>query len=136
MIGLVVITHGQMAIECLRSAEMIIGPVAACRAISIDRSCSVDEAKACLAQAIAEVGTDDEGVLIMTDMFGGTPTNVAADFLESGRVDILTGVNLPMLIKSASLRTQKSLVELADFLRDYGQQAIVRPSDLLKSKIK
>ena len=132
MIGLVVLTHGQMAAECLRSAEMIIGPIAACRAISIDGSCSVDEATACLAQALDEVGGDDDGVLILTDMFGGTPTNIAADFLASGRVDILTGINLPMLIKAASVRTQKNLTGLAEFLCEYGQQAILRPADLLK----
>ena len=134
MIGLVIITHGQLAAECLRSAEMIIGPIADCRAISIDRSCSVDDATACLTQALSEVGADEEGVLILTDMFGGTPTNIAADFLASGRVDILTGLNLPMLIKAASARSQKDLNRLADFLREYGQQAILRPADLLKSQ--
>ena len=132
MIGLVVLTHGRMAAECVRSAEMIIGPIADCRAISIDRSCSVDEATACLAQALEEVGGDD-GALILTDMFGGTPTNIAANFLVSGRVDILTGINLPMLIKAASVRAQKDLCGLAEFLREYGQQAILRPADLLKS---
>ncbi len=136
MIGLIVITHGQLAAECLRAAEMIIGPIAACRAVSVDRSCSVDEATACLAQAVAEVGDDEDGVLILTDMFGGTPTNIAADFLAAGRVDILTGINLPMLIKAASVRDQKNLVGLADFLRDYGQQAILRPAELLKARSK
>jgi PTS system mannose-specific IIA component len=134
MIGLIVITHGQMAQECLRTAEMIIGPIACCRAISIDRSCSVGDATASLSQAVAEVGADGEGVLILTDMFGGTPTNIAADFLAVGQVDILTGVNLPMLVKAAGVRGQKDLVSLAGFLREYAQQAIMRPADLLKSK--
>lgn len=135
MIGLIIITHGQMATECLRTAELIIGPIAGCRAISVDRICSVSEATANLAQAIDELNADD-GVLILTDMFGGTPTNIAADFLAAGRVDILTGINLPILIKAASVRAQKNLVELAEFLREYGQQAILRPADLLKTRIK
>jgi PTS system mannose-specific IIA component len=111
---------------------MIVGPIANCRAISIDRSCSVDEATDCLAQAVSEVGADGEGVLVLTDMFGGTPTNIAAEFLDAGRVDILTGLNLPMLIKASSARSQKNLVELVNFLHSYGQQAILRPADLLK----
>ncbi len=135
MIGLIIITHGQMATECLRTAELIIGPIADCRAISVDRSCSVSAVTANLAQAIDELNADD-GVLILTDMFGGTPTNIAADFLAAGRVDILTGINLPLLIKAASVRGQKNLVELAEFLREYGQQAILRPADLLKTRMK
>jgi len=134
MIGLVVITHGQLAVEFLRTAEMIIGPIGGCRAISIDRNSSVDEATVSLRQAIAEVGGDDEGVLILTDMFGGTPTNIAADFLAGGRIDILTGINLPMLIKAARARYQRDLTELAELLREYGQQAILRPADLLNNK--
>jgi len=133
MIGIVVISHGQMAVECLRTAEMIIGQIPRCYAISIDRTCSVEEATASLSQAIAEVGADEDGVLILTDMFGGTPTNIAADFLTSASVDILTGMNLPMLIKAASARSHQDLVGLAVFLHEYGKQAILRPLDLLKS---
>ena len=125
-----------MAAECVRSAEMIIGPIACCRAISIDRNCSVDKATDSLTLAVAEVGADGDGVLILTDMFGGTPTNIAADFIVPGQVDILTGVNLPLLIKAASARTQKDLVEFADFLRGYGQQSILRPAELLKARSK
>lgn len=136
MIGLIIITHGQMAAECLRTAEMIIGPIVGCRAISIDRSCSVSDATSILAQAIDELSSGSDGVLILTDMFGGTPTNVAADFLAVGHVDILTGINLPILIKAAGAREQKNLIELAVFLREYGQQAILRPADLLKSRMK
>lgn len=134
MIGLVVLTHGQMAAECLRSAEMIVGPIAGCRAISIDRSDSVDDATNALAAALSEVGSDDDGVLIITDMFGGTPTNIAANFLEVGKVDILTGLNLPLLIKATSCRQTMALDELSSFLCSYGQQAILRPAELLKRR--
>ena len=136
MIGLIIISHGQLASECLKTAEMIIGPIAGCRAISVDRNCSVTDATATLAQAIEELSAGVDGVLILTDMFGGTPTNIAADFLAADHVDILTGINLPILIKAASAREQKNLVELADFLREYGQQAILRPIDLLKTRMK
>lgn len=132
MIGLVILTHGLMAGECLAAAEMIIGPVGACRAISIDRSCSVEVATRKLAEVLDELGGDGDGVLILTDMFGGTPTNIAAGFLAEGRVEILTGVNLPLLLKATSARREMALGELAAFLRDYGRQAIMRPAELLK----
>ena len=134
MIGLIILTHGQMAIETLRAAEMIVGPISACQALSIDRSCSVEEATENLSDALSAVGSDGDGVLILTDMFGGTPTNIAADFLEEGRTDILTGVNLPVLIKAVSARGQMDLVGLASFLCEYGQKAILRPAELLKSR--
>ncbi|WP_020676484.1 PTS sugar transporter subunit IIA [Geopsychrobacter electrodiphilus] len=134
MIGLILLTHGQMAIECLRTAEMIIGPVNACVALTLDRSCAVEVATRELAVAIADVGADADGVLILTDLFGGTPTNIAAEFLDEGVVEILTGFNLPMLIKAASARQGKPLAELTGFLRDYGQQAILRPADLLNGQ--
>ncbi len=113
---------------------MIVGPVSACQAISIDRSCSVEEATANLSAALSAVGSDGDGVLILTDMFGGTPTNIAADFLEEGHIDILTGVNLPVLIKAASTRGEMNLVALAEFLCEYGRKAILRPAELLKSR--
>ncbi len=134
MIGIIILTHGRMAAESLHAAEMIIGPIAASRAVSIDRSCSVETATASLSQALAEAGADRDGVLILTDMFGGTPTNIAAEFLEAGQVDILCGVNLPLLIKAASSRHQMGLEELTVFLRDYGQQTILRPADLLQAQ--
>lgn len=134
MIGLIILTHGQMAAESLRAAEMIVGPIDCCRAISIDRSCSIEDATGNLAEALSEVGKDNAGVLILTDLFGGTPTNIAADYLEDGCVDILTGFNLPLLIKASSARHQMNLSALADFLRGYGQQAIIRPAELLKSR--
>ena len=133
MIGLVVLTHGQMAAECLRAAEMIIGPIAAARAVSIDRSWSVEEASSALDRALTEVD-EGSGVLVLTDMFGGTPTNIAAGFLEERHIDILAGVNLPILIKAAGARLQMDLAPLTEFLRDYGRQAVLRPIDLLKAR--
>lgn len=132
MIGLVVITHSRLASEFLQAAEMIIGELPQAEAISIDRSFSVDQAREMLQQVIERVGGDGEGVLIMTDMFGGTPTNIGVEFLESGKVEILTGVNLPMILKFSSTRLTHNLDELATLLKEYGQQNIIRPAELLR----
>lgn len=132
MIGLVLLAHGQLAVEILRTAEMIVGPVAQCQAISIERHVAPDVTSSRLRKALDAVGSDDEGVLILTDMFGGTPTNIAADFLLTNKVDILTGFNLPLLLKAASARQQMSLIELADFLTNYADKTIMRPATLLK----
>lgn len=134
MIGIIILTHGQIALESLQAAEMIIGPIAASRAISIDRSRSVEAATADLDAALKDVGADGDGVLILTDMFGGTPTNIAADFLSVNQVDILAGFNLPVLIKAASARHQMALEPLAGFLRTYAQNTILRPAELLKAR--
>lgn len=132
MIGLVVITHSKLAEEYLRAAEMIIGPFPNAEAISIDRSFSVDGAKDLLAEVLDRVGSDGDGVLIMTDMFGGTPTNIGAEFLDVGKVEILTGANLPMVLKFVSSRQSQGLEGLAAMLKQYGQQNIMRPAELLK----
>lgn len=132
MIGLVVITHSKLAEEFLSATEMIIGPFSNAEAISIDRSFSVDGATSLLAEVLERVGGDGEGVLILTDMFGGTPTNIGAEFLEVGKVEILTGVNLPMILKFVSARQSHGLEELTSMLKQYGQQNILRPAELLK----
>ena len=79
------------------------------------------------------VGKDDDGTIILTDLFGGTPTNISAEFLCEGSVEILTGVNLPMLIKGVSARVNQNLDELTKLLKAYAQKAIMRPSELLRS---
>ncbi len=94
---------------------------------------SVDIAKKALQQAITLVRQDGDGTLILTDLFGGTPTNISAEFLQDGLVEILTGVNLPMLIKGVGARTNNNLDELAALLKDYAKNAIMRPSELLRS---
>jgi len=134
MIGLVVVTHSTLAAELLKAAEMIIGPFPAAAAISIDRALSVDVAKAQVAEAIARVGSDGGGVLILTDMFGGTPTNISAEFLQDPAVEILTGVNLPMLIKAATARSGQKVGALAAMLKDYARNAVMRPAELLRPK--
>ena len=126
----VIVTHGQLATELLAAAEMIIGPVAQVAAISIGWHDDVDEARAEIERAIARV-SEGHGVLILTDMFGGTPTNIASMFFVEGEVEVVTGVNLPMVIKLASQTDAEPLAVVAGRVRDQGQQAIHLAGELL-----
>ncbi|HYG11371.1 MAG TPA: PTS sugar transporter subunit IIA [Pyrinomonadaceae bacterium] len=126
----VIVTHGQLATELLAAAEMIIGPVAQIAAISIGWHDDVDVARAEIERAIARV-SQGRGVLILTDMFGGTPTNIASMFFVEGEVEVVTGVNLPMVIKLASQNDAEPLAVVAGRVRDQGQQAIHLAGELL-----
>ena len=103
MIGVVVVTHGQLATELVNAAEMIVGDLPQFTAVSIGWHDEVNDARGDIAQAVERV-RGEEGVLLLTDMFGGTPSNLGMTFLEADRLEVITGVNLPMLIKLASLR--------------------------------
>ncbi len=133
MIGVVIVTHAGLADELLQAAQMILGPLKAVATVTIDRAMSVNMANERLQQAIELTGSDGDGVMILTDLFGGTPTNISAEFLQPGVVEILTGVNLPMLIKCVSARGEKSVDDLAALLKDYARNAIMRPAELLRS---
>jgi mannose PTS system EIIA component len=136
-LGVVVVTHGQLATELVNSAEMIVGDLPDFTAVSIGWHEDVDHAKEEIGRAIARVqgtaGGDEEkaGVLVLTDMFGGTPANLAVTFV-SPTVEVITGVNLPMLIKVARTAKQGDLLTLARELRDDGRSAIWVASDLLR----
>ena len=130
MIGVVVVTHGQLAAELVNAAETIVGDLPHMRAVSIGWHEDVQDARQEIAAALESVaGT--EGVLIVTDMFGGTPANLGITFLESGKVEVVTGVNLPMLIKLASVAGTSSLLDAARQIREHGRNAIWVASDLL-----
>ncbi len=131
MIGLVIATHSRLAEEFIRASEMIIGPAGSARSVCITRDDSVDEIRLRLEQAIDAVGGDGEGVLIMTDMFGGTPSNISLSFLSSENIEVLTGVNLPMVLKFFNSQDGISLIELAVMLKAYGGQSISLASDFL-----
>jgi PTS system mannose-specific IIA component len=133
MIGLVVVTHAGLAEEFIRAAELILGPLKRVESLSIDHGLSLDTARVKLDQVVARVGQDGDGVIILTDLFGGTPTNISAELLQDGVVEILTGVNLPMLIKGVGSRTNQNLESLVTLLKDSGKNAIVRPAELLRS---
>ncbi len=131
MIGVLVVTHGQLAIELVNAAEMIVGELPQFTPVSIGWHDDVNSARDDIAQAIERV-RGDSGVLILTDMFGGTPSNLGMTFLETNRVEVITGVNLPMLIKLASLRASDDLLAVAREMRDHGRSAIWVASDLLR----
>ncbi len=131
MIGVIVATHSRLAQELLLAAEMIIGPFVLVEPVSIDRGDSVDDARLRMQQSFDRVAGDGDGVIILTDMFGGTPTNISADFLAVGQVEILTGVNLPMLLKCINARGGMSVEALAGMLKDYARNAVMRPAELL-----
>jgi PTS system mannose-specific IIA component len=135
LIGVVVVTHGQLATELVIAAEMIAGDLPHFAAVSIGWHDDVEAAKEAIALAIARV-TRPAGVLILTDMFGGTPANLGITFLERDRVEVITGVNLPMLIKLTSLRQSSKLMEVARSIREAGRDAIWVASDVMRTDAK
>lgn len=132
MIGVVVVTHGQLANELVNAAEMIVGDLPQFTAVSIGWHEDVNDARDEIAQAIERVRQDHGGVLILTDMFGGTPSNLGMTFLETNKVEVITGVNLPMLIKLASTSDASDLLAVARSMREDGRNAIWVASDLLR----
>ncbi|HXI10985.1 MAG TPA: PTS sugar transporter subunit IIA [Thermodesulfobacteriota bacterium] len=133
MVGAIIVTHGNLAASLVEVAESITGKMENVRTVSVLNSDTTESIRGTISGAIKEVNSGS-GVIIFTDMFGGTPTNVALSLLEDGRVDVITGVNLPMLIKFIGNRTEKSLAEVALLLKDYGQKSIVLAGDMLKDK--
>ena len=130
MIGGVIVTHGQLATELVSAAEMIVGEIHHITAVSIGWHDDVDVARQEIERAIQRVDTGS-GVLLLTDVFGGTPTNIAASFLGQLQVEIVTGVNLPMVIKMVTQQQDEPLAEVARRVRDEGQRQIHLTSDIL-----
>ena len=132
LIGGVVVTHGNLANELVSAAETIVGDIRHIQAVSIGWHDDVDLAREAIAEAIQRVNTK-AGVLILTDMFGGTPTNIACTFLEtSARIEVVTGVNLPMLITLADQEPDETLEAVAQRVREQGQKSIYLASGVLK----
>jgi mannose PTS system EIIA component len=132
-VGVVVVTHGQFAAELVNAAEAIVGDLANVAAVSIGWHDDVEHAREEIGQAIARVATA-AGTLVLTDMFGGTPSNLAVTFLAPGTVEVVTGVNLPMLLKLANLREAADLRTIARTVREHGQSAVWVASDLLEGR--
>ena len=130
-VGGVIVSHGQVANELLAAAETVVGNMSHLTAVSIGWHDDVEIAKNEIQRAIKQV-SQGLGVLIMTDMFGGTPTNIAAMFLKEDEVEMVTGVNLPMVIKLASITEEISLSEVARVVEEQGKQAIHRTGALLE----
>lgn len=133
MVGAVIITHGKVAEALIAAAEGITGKIEKVLPVSVANTDSTDGIRGVVSAAIKE-SDSGKGVVIFTDMFGGTPTNIALSLMGAGKVEVITGVNLPMLIKFVGHRGDKPLHELAVTLRDYGQKSIVLAGEMLKDK--
>lgn len=132
MIGIVIVTHSQLGDALIEAAEFIIGKrPEALVSVSIDLNESADMLRRKIAEGIKKVKSED-GVLILTDMFGGTPSNLSYSFLEEGQIEVLSGVNLPILIQAANTRTKVNLIKLAVKLEAFGKKSISLASGLLK----
>ena len=134
MIGALIVTHGNLAHELLNAARQIEADVAGIEAVPLEWSDTVDEAREKIAAALERTGRD-RAVIIFTDMFGGTPSNISLSFLEQGRIEIVTGVNLPMIVKFAMVKEEaKDVGTLAHVISEKGSKAIRVASDLLTTQ--
>lgn len=132
MIGIVVVTHSQLGQALIEACGFVLGqPAEAVVAVSIDLKTDVDTLRNKIAQAIASVN-GNQGIVILTDMFGGTPSNLAYSFLEEGRIEVLSGVNLPILVRAVNDRKRMPLVDLVAKLETYGKKSIQLASGVLK----
>jgi len=132
MIGIVVVTHCQLGEALIGAAEFIIGSrPGSLESVSIDLNENAEKLRNKISKGIKNV-KGQEGVLILTDMFGGTPSNLSYSFLEEGRIEVLAGVNLPILIQAASMREKMKLDELGLNLESFGKKSISLASGILK----
>jgi PTS system mannose-specific IIA component len=129
----VLVTHGRLGSELLAAAETIIGTIPHVTAVSIGWHDDVDAASDEIERAVTRV-SEGRGVLLLTDLFGGTPTNIASMFLKDGEVEVITGVNLPMVIKLASQTVEESFADVARRVRDQGREGIYLAGELLAGK--
>jgi PTS system mannose-specific IIA component len=130
MTGLVVVAHAGLAAALINAAEMIVGKIDGAAAVEIKPDDSVENIRLALTEALQSVGSEE--VIIMTDMFGGTPSNMSLSFLKENKIEVLTGVNLPMLIKFASDRDRLGVAELAAQIRDTGREGVAVAGDYLR----
>jgi PTS system mannose-specific IIA component len=129
-VGVVIVTHHQLGEEFLRALRLIVPDPPDFRSVSIEPDQSVDQMRDAIAKELKAADTG-RGVLILTDMFGGTPSNISLSFMKEQRVEVVTGLNLPMLIKLATMRDEPPLEELAGFIKSYGQRNISVASEIL-----
>ena len=133
MIGVIVTSHCNLAEVMLRTAELIVGSLQACKALAMDPQQPVDEMVRALKKTIKEVD-QGFGVLILTDLFGGTPANISLSFLGP-KVEVVCGMNLPMLIKLASCRDNTNLAKMAATVKEYGRRHIALASEVLSQSV-
>ncbi|MDD5167790.1 MAG: PTS sugar transporter subunit IIA [Syntrophales bacterium] len=134
MIGILITTHGELGSELIKAAELIKGPMKGIFHISVDQTKGLEDIKKEINSAIKKLD-QGKGVLILTDLFGGTPSNVSLSFMKEGKVEVVTGVNLPMLLKLSDVREKMQLKEFAHYIKDYGIKNICVASEILNKKI-
>lgn len=133
MVGVILVTHGQFGRHLLEAAQTILGPQEQCAHIAVEGAVDMATLLTDLKSAVKRMETG-EGVIILTDMFGGTPSNISLSLLQPGKVDVLTGVNLPMLLRILGMRDQE-LTQLAQNAKNAGIQGIVLAGEVLTRKI-
>ena len=129
-VGVLIVTHYRLGEEFLQALRLILPDAPPFAAVAVDPNRPVEEIRRAIAAGLA-AAEKGEGVLVLTDMFGGTPSNISLSFLDEHHVEIVTGINLPMLVKLATLTEDKPLEELATFVKEYGQRNISVASQLL-----
>jgi PTS system mannose-specific IIA component len=135
MVGVVVVTHCHLAEELIAAAQLVVGEdLKQFQSVSIDPREGSEEIREKIISAIRKVD-EGQGILILTDMYGGTPSNISLSFLEEKRIEVITGVNLPMLLKLATYQNDMNLEALAVFITDYGQRNINLASEVLKKRV-
>lgn len=135
MVGVVVVTHCHLAEELIAAAKLVVGEdLKQFQPVSITPSEGSEQIREKIVAAIRKVD-GGQGILILTDMYGGTPSNISLSFLEEKRVEVITGVNLPMLLKLATYQNDMEFEKLAAFITDYGQRNINLASEVLKKRV-
>ena len=134
MIGVLIITHGKLGAELIKAVELIRGALKGVLCLSVDQQKEVEDLKKEIGAAIRKVDRG-RGVLILTDLFGGTPSNISLSFMKQGKVEVVTGVNLPMMLKLSEMREGISLKDYAATIRDYGMKNIYLASETLNKKV-
>ena len=133
MIGVLITTHGNLGSELIKAAELIRGSLKGIVPISVDQTKGVEDLKKEISTAIKKLD-QGQGILILTDLFGGTPSNISLSFMKEGKVEVITGVNLPTLLKLPDIREGMSLKEFAQNIKDYGIKNISLASEILSKK--
>ena len=133
MIGLVLVTHGQLATEFRHAVEHVVGPQDNFETVAIGADDDMEQRRRDIVDAVARVDTG-AGVIVLTDMFGGTPSNLAITVMESGRTEVIAGMNLPMLIKLSSIRKGDNMAAALDEAQAAGRKYINVASQLLSGK--
>jgi PTS system mannose-specific IIA component len=133
MIGALITTHGNLGNELIKAAELIKGPLNDIMHVSVDQTKNVEDIKKEISNAIKKLDKG-KGVLVLTDLFGGTPSNISLSFIKEGKVEVLTGVNLPMVLKLSEVKDDMTLRDFACLIKHYGEKNIMLASEILDKK--